>query len=87
MGLSMALHEETVTDPRYGLLVNHDLANYHITANADVQRIEAHWIDEDDPYVNPLGAKGVGEIGITGTAAASSTRSGMRRGCGCGRCR
>ncbi|MEU7225882.1 xanthine dehydrogenase family protein molybdopterin-binding subunit [Streptomyces chrestomyceticus] len=70
MGLSMALHEETVTDPRYGLLVNHDLANYHITANADVQRIEAHWIDEDDPYVNPLGAKGVGEIGITGTAAA-----------------
>ncbi|GCD45757.1 xanthine dehydrogenase family protein molybdopterin-binding subunit [Streptomyces paromomycinus] len=70
MGLSMALHEETVTDPRYGLLVNHDLANYHITANADVQRIEAHWIDEDDPYVNPLGAKGIGEIGITGTAAA-----------------
>ncbi|KOG62469.1 xanthine dehydrogenase [Streptomyces griseoflavus] len=70
MGLSMALHEETVTDPRYGLLVNHDLANYHVTANADVHRIEAHWIDEDDPYVNPLGIKGIGEIGITGTAAA-----------------
>ncbi|WP_050502539.1 xanthine dehydrogenase family protein molybdopterin-binding subunit [Streptomyces monomycini] len=70
MGLSMALHEETVTDPRYGLLVNHDLANYHITANADVHSIEAHSIDEDDPYVNPLGAKGIGEIGITGTAAA-----------------
>ncbi|GAA4936461.1 xanthine dehydrogenase family protein molybdopterin-binding subunit [Streptomonospora halophila] len=70
MGLSMALHEESVVDPRFGHPVNGDFAEYHIAANADVQDIRAHWIDEDDPLVNPLGAKGIGEIGIVGTAAA-----------------
>jgi xanthine dehydrogenase YagR molybdenum-binding subunit len=70
MGLSMALHEETILDPRYGHFANHDFAEYHIATNADVGSIEAHWIDEDDPHVNPLGAKGIGEVGITGTAAA-----------------
>ncbi|MGI5118560.1 xanthine dehydrogenase family protein molybdopterin-binding subunit [Marinactinospora thermotolerans] len=70
MGLSMALHEDSVVDPRFGCVVNHDLAEYHIAANADVVDLQAHWIDEADPYVNPLGAKGIGEIGIVGTAAA-----------------
>jgi len=70
MGLSMALHETSVMDPRLGQVVNHDLAEYHITANADVTSIEAHWLDEDDPYVNAMGSKGIGEIGIVGTAAA-----------------
>ncbi|QBI54292.1 xanthine dehydrogenase family protein molybdopterin-binding subunit [Streptomonospora litoralis] len=70
MGLSMALHEESVLDPRFGHTVNGDLAEYHIAANADVEDIQAHWIDEEDPHVNPLGAKGIGEIGIVGTAAA-----------------
>jgi xanthine dehydrogenase YagR molybdenum-binding subunit len=70
MGLSMALHEESVLDPRFGDYVNHDLAEYHIATNADVGAIEVSWIDEDDPYVNPLGVKGIGEIGIVGTAAA-----------------
>jgi xanthine dehydrogenase YagR molybdenum-binding subunit len=70
MGLSMALHEEGQLDPRFGDWVNHDLASYHITAHADVEQIEAVWIDEDDPRVNPVGIKGVGEIGIVGTAAA-----------------
>jgi xanthine dehydrogenase YagR molybdenum-binding subunit len=70
MGLSMALHEEAVLDHRTGHIVNHDLAEYHIATNADVRSIEAIWIDEHDPYVNALGAKGIGEIGITGTAAA-----------------
>ena len=70
MGLSMALHETSVMDPRPGQVVNHDFAEYHITANADVTSIEAHWLDEYDPYVNALGSKGVGEIGIVGTAAA-----------------
>jgi xanthine dehydrogenase YagR molybdenum-binding subunit len=70
MGLSMALHEESVLDPRFGDYVNHDLAEYHIATNADVGEIDVSWIDEDDPYVNPLGAKGIGELGITGTAAA-----------------
>ena len=70
MGLSMALHEESVLDPRFGDYVNHDFAEYHIATNADVGTVEVSWIDEDDPHVNPLGAKGIGEIGIVGTAAA-----------------
>ncbi|MDI5974864.1 xanthine dehydrogenase family protein molybdopterin-binding subunit [Amycolatopsis magusensis] len=70
MGLSMALHEQSVLDPRFGHVVNHDLAEYHITANADVGEITADWLDEHDPYVNAMGAKGIGEIGIVGTAAA-----------------
>lgn len=70
MGLSMALHEQTVIDAEFGGYTNADLAGYHVAAHADVPRIEAHWIDEDDPHLNPMGAKGIGEIGITGTAAA-----------------
>ncbi|WP_249188174.1 xanthine dehydrogenase family protein molybdopterin-binding subunit [Nocardiopsis sp. MG754419] len=70
MGLSMALHEEGVVDPRFGHVVNGDLAGYHVAANADVGRVEAEWLDEVDPHVNALGAAGVGEIGIVGTAAA-----------------
>jgi len=50
--------------------MNADLAGYHIPVNADVPEIEALLIDEDDPYVNALGIKGVGEIGITGTVGA-----------------
>ncbi|MGJ6962723.1 xanthine dehydrogenase family protein molybdopterin-binding subunit [Streptosporangium sp. G11] len=70
MGVSMALHEALETDPRFGDFVNHDLAGYHIAANADVRGIEAHWIDEQDDELNPVGAKGIGEVGIVGTAAA-----------------
>ncbi|GLY66636.1 xanthine dehydrogenase family protein molybdopterin-binding subunit [Amycolatopsis taiwanensis] len=69
MGLSMALHENSVFDPRFGHVVNHDLAEYHIAANADVRDVQAHWIDEYDEHVNPMGSKGIGEIGIVGTAA------------------
>ncbi len=69
-GLSMALHEDSVVDPRFGHVINHDFAQYHIATNADVGTIEALWVDEDDPYVNPMGTKGIGEIGIVGTAAA-----------------
>jgi xanthine dehydrogenase YagR molybdenum-binding subunit len=70
MGLSMALHEESVMDHRFGDYVNCDLAGYHVAACADVQQIEAEWIDEVDEHVGPLGTKGIGEIGIVGTAAA-----------------
>jgi xanthine dehydrogenase YagR molybdenum-binding subunit len=70
MGLGMALLEESVLDPRFGDYVNHDLAGYHVAVAADVREIEATWIDEDDPHLNPMGAKGIGEIGIVGTAAA-----------------
>ncbi len=57
-------------DSRFGDYVNHDFAEYHIATNADVGAVEIQWIDEVDPYVNPVGAKGIGEIGIVGTAAA-----------------
>jgi len=70
MGLGMALHEESLVDARFGDVLNHDFASYHIPANADVGQFDIAWIDEEDPYVNPMGSKGVGEIGIVGTAAA-----------------
>ncbi|MET7707588.1 xanthine dehydrogenase family protein molybdopterin-binding subunit [Micromonospora sp. NPDC005413] len=70
MGLSMALHEEGLLDERYGDWVNHDLATYHITGCADVESIEAYWLDEQDGELNPAGVKGIGEIGIVGAAAA-----------------
>jgi len=69
-GLSMALHEEGVLDPRFGYGVNHDFAGYDIATNADVGSIEVDWVDEEDPYVNPMGSKGMGELGIVGRAAA-----------------
>jgi xanthine dehydrogenase YagR molybdenum-binding subunit len=70
MGLSMALHEESILDPRFGDYVTHDFAAYHIATNADAGRIDVAWIDENDPHVSPMGAKGLGEVGIVGTAAA-----------------
>ncbi|MFD4504134.1 xanthine dehydrogenase family protein molybdopterin-binding subunit [Streptomyces sp. NPDC058457] len=70
MGLSMALHEAGVLDPGYGDYANHDFATYHIATNADTLDIKAEWLDETDPDVSPLGGKGIGEIGIVGTAAA-----------------
>ncbi|MET8164410.1 xanthine dehydrogenase family protein molybdopterin-binding subunit [Streptomyces sp. NPDC005329] len=70
MGLGMALTEGSTLDAAFGDFAESDLAAYHVPAHADVPDIEAHWIDEDDPHLNPLGAKGVGEIGIVGTAAA-----------------
>jgi xanthine dehydrogenase YagR molybdenum-binding subunit len=70
MGLSMALHEESVIDARFGDYVNHDLADYHVAGNADVGEIDVSFVEEDDPHLNPMGTKGIGEIGIVGTAAA-----------------
>ncbi|QYN38421.1 xanthine dehydrogenase family protein molybdopterin-binding subunit [Pseudonocardia sp. DSM 110487] len=72
MGLSMALEEESILDPRFGHVVNHDLAEYHVAVDADVGDVQAYWLDRPDPRVNPMGAKGIGEIGIVGTAAAVS---------------
>jgi xanthine dehydrogenase YagR molybdenum-binding subunit len=70
MGISMALLEETLLDPQLGAYVNHDLAMYHVPTNADIGDIDVTWIDEEDLHVNPMGSKGIGEIGIVGTAAA-----------------
>jgi xanthine dehydrogenase YagR molybdenum-binding subunit len=69
-GVSFALHEHAVMDPRSGRPMNPNLAEYHIPVNADVPSIEALLVEEQDPHVNALGIKGVGEIGVTGTAGA-----------------
>ena len=70
MGLSMALFEESLMDAQFGDYLNHDFAGYHIAAHADVHTVDVSWIDEHDDQLNPLGVKGIGEIGIVGTAAA-----------------
>jgi xanthine dehydrogenase YagR molybdenum-binding subunit len=69
-GVGMALLEETLIDPRNGRYMNADLAEYHVPVNADIDTIDVTLVDEKDPYVNPIGVKGAGEIGITGVAAA-----------------
>jgi xanthine dehydrogenase YagR molybdenum-binding subunit len=69
-GIGMALHEETLLDHRYGRIMNANIAEYHVPVNADVHDIKVMFVDEPDDIVNPLGIKGVGEIGIVGTAAA-----------------
>jgi xanthine dehydrogenase YagR molybdenum-binding subunit len=69
-GIGMALMEHTITDIRSGRHVNSDLAEYHIPVHADVPSIEVHFVDERDEHVDPIGAKGIGEIGMTGVAAA-----------------
>ena len=73
-GLSFALHEEAITDRRTGRIMNADLAEYHVPVNADVPSLEAILVPEEDAYVNPLGVKGVGEIGITGTVGRHRQR-------------
>jgi xanthine dehydrogenase YagR molybdenum-binding subunit len=70
MGIGMALHEEGMTDHRIGRIMNHNLAEYHVPAHADIDDIEVIFVDEKDDKVSPLGVKGLGEIGIVGTAAA-----------------
>lgn len=69
-GVSFALHEEAHHDPRTGRATNADLSGYHVPVNADIPSIEALLVPEDDPHVNALGVKGVGEVGITGTVGA-----------------
>jgi xanthine dehydrogenase YagR molybdenum-binding subunit len=69
-GVSFALHEEAVMDKRSGRILNPNLAEYHVPVNADVPPMEALMIEEHDPHVNALGIKGVGEIGVTGSAGA-----------------
>ena len=69
-GVSFALHERAVMDPRSGRTMNPNLGEYHVPVNADVPSLEAILVEENDPHVNALGIKGVGEIGVTGTAGA-----------------
>ena len=69
-GIGMALLEETVADTRTGRVMNADLAEYHLPVSADVPPIDITFVPESDPHINPLGVKGIGEIGITGVVAA-----------------
>jgi xanthine dehydrogenase YagR molybdenum-binding subunit len=69
-GIGMALHEETLVDHTLGRFMNADIAEYHVPVNADVGDIQVIFVDEPDDIINPLGIKGVGEIGIVGVAAA-----------------
>ena len=69
-GIGMALHEETLTDHRFGQFMTHNLADYHVPVNADIRSIDVIFVEEKDDEINSLGVKGVGEIGIVGTAAA-----------------
>jgi xanthine dehydrogenase YagR molybdenum-binding subunit len=69
-GVGMALLEHTMMDHRYGRILSADLAEYHIPVHHDIAEIDVSFIEEEDPLVNVIGAKGVGELGITGVAAA-----------------
>jgi len=69
-GIGMALHEETVFDHKLGRIMNANIAEYHVPVNADVQDIKVIFVDEPDAIINPMGIKGLGEIGIVGVAAA-----------------
>lgn len=69
-GISKALHEKAILDDRIGRFMNHNLAEYHVPSNADIYDIDVIFVQEHDQEVNALGVKGVGEIGIVGTAAA-----------------
>ena len=70
MGIGMALEEETAYDPATGLPATRNLADYHVPVHADINNIEVHFVGEPDYAFNPMGARGMGEIGITGAAPA-----------------
>jgi xanthine dehydrogenase YagR molybdenum-binding subunit len=69
-GVGAALMEDSVLDRRFGHYVNHDLAEYHVAVNADVPNVDAVFLDEQDDKGNPLGIKGIGELGVCGAGAA-----------------
>ncbi|WP_045689912.1 xanthine dehydrogenase family protein molybdopterin-binding subunit [Hymenobacter sp. AT01-02] len=69
-GISMAMMEETVMDHKFGRYMNHNYAEYHVPVNADIHDIDVIFVEEEDDIVNPLGVKGIGEVGLLGVAAA-----------------
>jgi xanthine dehydrogenase YagR molybdenum-binding subunit len=69
-GIGMALLEATHYDKRFGSFTSINLGEYLVPVNADIRAIDVVIVEEDDPHVNPIGAKGIGEIGIVGVAAA-----------------
>ena len=70
MGIGMALLEHTTYDPQNGAPINSNLADYIVAVNANVPDLEVHFLDYPDKEINQLGARGIGEIGLAGIAAA-----------------
>jgi xanthine dehydrogenase YagR molybdenum-binding subunit len=70
MGIGMALLEHTTYDPQNGAPINSNLADYIVAVNADVPKLDVHFVDFPDLHLNELGARGIGEIGLAGIAAA-----------------
>ena len=70
MGIGMALQEATEIDHRFGRIMNPNLQHYHVPVNADVHMVETIFVEEEDTVVNPLGVKGMGELGMVGIPAA-----------------
>src|SRR5262249_7285678 len=70
MGIGMALFEHTIYDPQNGAPINSSMADYVVAVNADAPPIEVHFLDYPDKELNELGARGIGEIGLAGVAAA-----------------
>jgi xanthine dehydrogenase YagR molybdenum-binding subunit len=70
MGIGAGLHEESIVDPRHGQFVNRDFAEYHIPVHADIRNLDVLFVPEREELANPLGTKGLGEIGIVGVSAA-----------------
>jgi xanthine dehydrogenase YagR molybdenum-binding subunit len=69
-GIGHALMEEQQIDHRYGRIMANDFAGYHIPVNADVPEIDVTFVNKPDPYLNAMGSKGLGEVGLIGSAAA-----------------
>jgi len=70
VGIGMALQEATEIDHRFGRIMNPDLQHYHVPVNADIHAIETLFVEEEDRIINPLGVKGMGELGMVGIPAA-----------------
>src|SRR5438045_209959 len=70
MGVGAALMEELVVDKRVGFFVNHDLAGYEVPVHADIPHQEVILVEDIDPTMSPMKAKGIGELGLCGVAAA-----------------
>ena len=69
-GIGMALMEEIVIDQRFGKFINNNFADYHVPVNADIPEMEVYFMNKKDPYTNPMGSKGLGEIALVGMAPA-----------------
>ena len=69
-GIGMALMEDLIIDHRYGRPINNNLADYHVPVNADIPKMEVFFVNKKDPYTNPMGSKGLGEISLVGMAPA-----------------